>query len=100
MRRRKKRISIRSIRIDIEPYEAAPWAPQTPGTKMKWGYRARSLSGNTITGACAGSRAYAERQARHAAERLAESFCIDFKKYYLLFNPWIATKRRAVGAKA
>lgn len=63
--------SIFTAKIDIEvlPYIEAPWAPKVNIGGFTWAWRIRGDHVNAVTGACRGSRAHAERQARRAAAR-------------------------------
>lgn len=61
---------MRTLAIEVLPYHKAPWAPRVGGCTFPWAYRVLRSGEQVIAAACDGSRRYAERQARQAAERV------------------------------
>lgn len=60
------------IRIEVVPYDQAPWAPRVPGAT--WAYRVTAPSGNWIAGARIGSRKEIQQQADQCAATMAKCY--------------------------
>jgi len=77
------------VKVEILPYDAAPWAPRHPGAV--WAFRLTNKNGNTILGTSVRPRREVETQTRQLAARMAEAIA----RYAVASNGYPTPKRPA-----